>query len=77
MSATHNEVTEARGAPPVCFTIEEFCRAHKISVAFYYELRKAGFGPREMALGTRRIITGESAAEWRRERTEATNSNVA
>jgi hypothetical protein len=57
--------------PPVCFTIAEFCRLHRISPAFYFVLRKAGKGPREMRLGSRRVITVESAAVWRRERESA------
>jgi hypothetical protein len=65
-----NERVEER-APPVAYSIAEFCKAHRISEAFFYKLRKAGLGPREMALGTRRLISAEAAAEWRRERTEA------
>jgi hypothetical protein len=57
--------------PPIAFTIREFCNAHKISTAFYYDLRNSGRGPREMILGTRRVISAEAAADWRRER-EAT-----
>jgi hypothetical protein len=59
---------ELRGPPTVAFTVAEFCFAHKISQAFYYELKRAGLGPREMVLGRRRIISGEAAAEWRRGR---------
>lgn len=58
--------------PPVerlGFSIPEFCAAHGFSVAFYYLLRKQGLTPAEMALGNRRIITVESAAKWRQERT--------
>jgi hypothetical protein len=59
---------EPRGSPTVAFTVAEFCFAHKISQAFYYELKRAGLGPKEMALGRRRIISGEAAADWRRAR---------
>jgi hypothetical protein len=62
---------EATSPPPVAFSIREFCEAHRISEAFYYDLRNTGRGPREMVLGTRRIISAEAAADWRRER-EAT-----
>jgi hypothetical protein len=51
--------------PPVAYTIKEFAIAHRISVAFYYQLKKEGRGPRELELNTRRIITAEAAAEWR------------
>jgi hypothetical protein len=58
-------------ALPVAYTIPEFCEAHRISVAFYYELKKIGRTPREIALGARRIITAEAAAEWRARETDA------
>ena len=53
-------------ASPVAFTVKEFCAAHRISVSYYYELKKLGRAPREIMLGTRRIISAEAAAEWRR-----------
>jgi hypothetical protein len=70
-SSADVEAFDARGPPPVTFTINEFCVAHKISAAFYYALKRAGLGPREMVLGRRRIISGEAAADWRRERAAA------
>src|SRR4029077_2388951 len=54
--------------PRLALTIPEFCEAHRISEAFYYKLKKQGKGPREMEVGVRKLITFESAAEWRRER---------
>ena len=53
------------------FTVAEFCHEHHISIALYYKLRKAGLGPREMAVGRRRLISAESAAEWRHARERA------
>ena len=61
---------DARG-PPVAYTIGEFCYAHRISTAYYYKQRKLGFGPQEMILGRRRIISAEAAADWRRARATA------
>jgi hypothetical protein len=55
---------------PVAFSIVEFCHAHKISVSFYYQLRNQGLGPKEMQLGSRRVISAEAAADWRRARAE-------
>jgi hypothetical protein len=55
---------------PVAFTIAEFCNEHRISVSHYYDLRKEGLGPKEMVLGSRRVISAEAAAEWRRARAE-------
>lgn len=53
-----------------CFTVEEFCATHRISRTTYYELKKQGLGPREIVIGSRRLISVEAAAEWREERTE-------
>jgi hypothetical protein len=50
---------------PVSFSIQQFCTAHNISVSHYYALRAQGLGPKEMILGSRRIISAEAAAEWR------------
>ena len=54
--------------PRLALSIPEFCEAHRISETFYYKLKKQGKGPREMKVGTRTLITFESAAEWRRSR---------
>jgi hypothetical protein len=49
-----------------CYTIPEFCVAHRISESGYYKIRKDGRGPKEKrAVGKRPIITEEAAAEWR------------
>jgi hypothetical protein len=55
-------------AGAVAFTIAEFCQTHRISRSFLYSEWKAGRGPRFMRAGVKRIITGEAAADWRRER---------
>jgi hypothetical protein len=48
-----------------CFTREEFCAAHRIGRTTYHELRKSGKGPVEMRVGSRILISRESAAAWR------------
>jgi hypothetical protein len=50
------------------YTIKEFCRAHRISEGLYYKMQNAGEGPRVMEVGTRRLISQEAAAAWRRAR---------
>jgi hypothetical protein len=62
---------ETTGRDVVAYTIHEFCRAHKISPAFYFEIKNAGLGPVEMKLGRRRMISVEAAAAWRRAREAA------
>ena len=53
------------------FTIAEFCKAHRISQSMYFKIRNLGLGPREMAVGSRRLISQEAAAEWRKAREAA------
>ena len=50
------------------FTIDEFCRAHGFSRAHYFNLQKLGDGPRVMRVGSRVLISRESAADWRKDR---------
>jgi hypothetical protein len=59
--------------PPrrLALSIQEFCEAHRISEDFYYKLKRQRQGPREMQVGSRVLISFESAAEWRREREAA------
>jgi hypothetical protein len=70
VEAEHSNVS-ARGPPTCAFTIQQFCTAHNISPAFYFELQKRGEGPRVMAVGRRRLISIEEAARWREARTNA------
>lgn len=62
--------------PRLALNISQFCKAHDLSEAFYYKLKKQGEGPREMKVGARTLITLESAAEWRRERENATQGDL-
>ena len=56
------------GLPTHCFSVLEFCDAHRISRARYYELKALGLAPVEMHIGKRRIISTEAAEQWRRQR---------
>ena len=77
---TH-ELPMPRGPPPprAAFTVAEFCEAHRISQAKYYEMKKEGWGPVEMEVGRRRLISYEAASVWRRARElgTATSSTAA
>jgi hypothetical protein len=53
------------------YTVNEFCLAHSISPAMYYKMKALGLGPVEMAIGSRRLISFESAAAWRAAREAA------
>ena len=68
------EITGRKISDPVgrcAFSVGEFCEAHRISRAHFYNLRKLGLGPDEARAGDRVIITVEAAARWRKQRTAA------
>lgn len=50
------------------FSIAEFCFRNGICRASYYNLKKAGKGPREMLVGGLRRITPAAEADWQRDR---------
>jgi len=53
------------------YTVDQFTAAHGISRAMLYKLWNQGIGPRYMQVGCRRIISEESAADWRKSREQA------
>jgi predicted DNA-binding transcriptional regulator AlpA len=53
-----------------CYSVVEFCRRHGISRPHFYRLRRLGLTPPELRLGTRLLISRESAEAWRRERSQ-------
>lgn len=53
-------------------SIAGFCQRKGISKSHYLNLRRAGKGPRETAIGTRRTISEAAEADWdRRQEAEA------
>jgi predicted DNA-binding transcriptional regulator AlpA len=67
-----------RGPPPrLAYSIPEFCAAVGISQAYFFELKRDGKGPKEIALGTRRLISVDEARRWCAERTTASNPKEA
>jgi predicted DNA-binding transcriptional regulator AlpA len=55
-------------------TVPEFCKAHSISRASFYNRLKDGTGPSIMKVGARTLISAEAATAWRR-RMEAATTN--
>jgi len=51
--------------PAAAYSIREFCAAHRLSESMYFKMRALGLGPREMIVGTRKLISQEAASEWR------------
>ena len=59
------------------FTIPDFCRAHgAISEAFFHKLVREGRGPKLMRVGTRVMVSVESAERWRRAREREATTTV-
>jgi hypothetical protein len=60
---------------PKCYTVAEFCAAHRIGVTMYYQLKKQNpsRAPDEIQLGDKRLITKEAAARWRAAREAESN----
>jgi len=54
------------------FSIAEFCRRHRISVATFY--KKPDQMPKTFQIGVRRLVSKEAAAEWRRKMEKKANS---
>jgi predicted DNA-binding transcriptional regulator AlpA len=46
-------------------SIPEFCEAHGISRAHFYNLMKRGLAPKTLVAGRRRLVSKQSACEWR------------
>jgi hypothetical protein len=53
------------------YTIDEFCRAHRLSRRSLYDLWKNRTGPLYFKAGSRTLIRREAAAAWRAERERA------
>ena len=48
------------------YTVDEFCRAERMSRSMVYKLWSQGHGPRFYSVGTVRRITEEMRREWQR-----------
>ena len=55
----------------LAMSIHAFCVRHDISEDLFFKMQREGWGPRVMRVGTRRLISQEAAAEWRKAREAA------
>jgi predicted DNA-binding transcriptional regulator AlpA len=62
--------------PRQAWTIDEFCQAHAISRATFYNLLKRGTGPRVMKVGARTLVSDAAATEWREQMENAAGSTA-
>jgi hypothetical protein len=60
--------------PKDAYGVQEFCDRNGISRAFLYQLWRRGDGPRFLQLGTRRLISKEASADWRRSLEQTPNA---
>ena len=58
-------------APDASLTIDDFCRAEKISRSMLYRAWSEGWGPKFYRVGVTRRITYRARLEWQREREAA------
>lgn len=65
--------SDASAAIPAAMSVTEFCSAHRISRATFYNLVNDGKAPTLMKVGSRTLISIEAAAAWRR-RMEASSA---
>ena len=59
------------------YSVDEFGQLHGLSRATLYNLWRAGRGPVFMKVGSRRLISEEAAAAWRRQMEAETASRAA
>ena len=67
--ATDSQTTDCPAI--AAYTVDEFCKAHRLGRSKLYQLWAGGDGPRMMRVGTKILISVEAAADWRREREAA------
>jgi hypothetical protein len=62
-----------KGADPqaLAMSIHAFCVLHGISDDLYFKMQREKWGPTTMKVGSRTLISAESAAAWRKAREAA------
>src|SRR5262249_17409924 len=64
-------------ANSLAMSIREFCRLHGISEDQFYKMKREGWGPTTMKVGSRTLISVKAAAAWRRAREAETAASTA
>jgi hypothetical protein len=57
------------------YTVEEFCRRHRVSTQMFY--KRPDLMPDNFYVGKRRLISREAATRWRAEREAAAKGEAA
>lgn len=58
------------------FSIQSFCTAHHLSESSDHKMRDEGWGPDEMQVGKRVLISFEFAGRWRAAREQQAQQRV-
>jgi len=61
----------------LAMSIKAFCALHAISEDQFYKMQREGWGPATMKVGSRTLVSAESAARWRAERETAATKAAA
>ncbi len=61
----------------LALSVAQFCAAHDLSRALFYQLVKDGKGPTLMHVGRRTLISHEAAAAWRRRMEQTPAAEIA
>ena len=61
----------------LALSIKAFCVLHAISEDQFYKMKREGWGPTTMKVGSRTLISHEAAAAWRAEREAAAKEAAA
>ncbi|QIG46781.1 transcriptional regulator [Nordella sp. HKS 07] len=61
----------------LAFTINEWCTARRFSRGMFYNLQKAGKGPRVHKVGDRTLISIEADREWLKQREAEAEAEIA
>src|SRR5262249_25737257 len=67
----HSEPDSSISVKTLAMSIREFCALHGISEEMFYKMKRDGWGPATMKVGSRTLISHEAAADWRRKREAA------
>ena len=71
---TDRKPQASKDGPPVAraaFTVREFCTAYRISEDMFWKMRRNGWAPALMKVGTKVLISTAAAEQWKREREAA------
>lgn len=58
------ELTRTAPVELMAYSVGNFCRACSLSRSYFYELLKAGRGPRTFKLGKKTMISADAARAW-------------